>query len=84
MKAGADVQTSLKELDSAWNARKGTAFRAFKHALPGLVEDQDFVYLNAQHDQAKIERLRSAQRIYASSINVVMLTANGVGKLVRP
>lgn len=81
---GAAGLTSLRELDSVWAARKGTAFRAFKRALPGLVEGRDFIYLNVHSEQSEIERLRVSQRIYASSVNVVMLTASGVHKLVPP
>lgn len=76
--------TSFRELDTAWALRKGTAFRAFKRALPGLTEGRDFIYLSAHSQPEEIERLRVAQRIYASSVNVVMLTASGVGKLTPP
>lgn len=76
--------TSLRELDGKWSVRKGTAFRAFKRALPGLVEGRDFIYLNAERERTEIERLRNARRIYASSINVVMLSASGIAKLTIP
>lgn len=84
MKAIATGLTSLKELDSAWTVRKGAAFRSFKRMLPDLVEGRDFIYMNAERDHAEIEHLRASQRIYASSINVVMLTVSGVHKLERP
>ncbi|MGH8280334.1 MAG: hypothetical protein ACRETQ_12340 [Gammaproteobacteria bacterium] len=83
MNADAAGLTSFREQDGLWQARKGTTFRAFKRALPELVEGVDFVYLNAGEHPAEIERLRAAQRIYASSVNVVLLAASGVRKLAR-
>jgi len=76
--------TSLKELDSAWAMPKGSAFRAFKHALPQLQESRDFIRLDATHDHDEIQRLRAAGRIYAGSVHVVMLSESGLRKLTRP
>lgn len=72
---------SLKELDSRWAARKGTAFRAFKRALSQLQESRDFIRLDAVANRDEIQQLRSADRIYASSVHVVLLSETGLRKL---
>lgn len=84
MKRGTDTFTSLKELDKTWAVPKGTAFRAFKQALATLVEEQDFTRLDAKHNHAEIETLRASGRIYAGSVNVVLLSQTGMHKLRRP
>lgn len=76
--------TSFKELDSAWAMPKGSAFRAFKRALPQLQASRDFIRLDAVHDRDEVQRLRAAGRIYASSVHVVLLSATGLSKLTRP
>lgn len=78
------VFTSLKELDQTWRAPKGTGFRAFKHALPFLVANHDFIWLDAKRQHAEIENLRASGRIYAGSVNVVLLSDTGLQKLRRP
>lgn len=72
---------SFRELDEQWNAQKGTAFLAFKRALPTLREDIDFIYLSHEQHAEQIEHLRSAQRIYANSINVVLLAPEAITRL---
>lgn len=72
---------SFRELDEAWGARKGTAFLAFKRALPSLREGTDFIYLNHHQQQDEIAQLRAADRIYVSSVNVVLITAATARKL---
>ncbi|MGH8320618.1 MAG: hypothetical protein ACRESX_07100 [Gammaproteobacteria bacterium] len=64
--------------------RKGTAFRAFKRSLPVLVEQQDYIRLDARLNHAEIEALRAVGRIYVNSINVVLLSQAGVNKLAQP
>lgn len=76
--------TTFLELDQRWQTRKGTAFRAFKRVLPELREGTDFHYLHRQRHAAEIAGLRAAGRIYASSVNVVLLSAAGVAKLSSP
>ncbi|MGB9430403.1 MAG: hypothetical protein WCC11_11120 [Gammaproteobacteria bacterium] len=84
MNPAAAYSTSFKELDRLWAAPKGTAFRAFKRALPSLTEDRDFVRLDGMRDHIEIETLRAAGRIYPSSVHVVLLSATGVTRLRRP
>src|SRR5574340_266784 len=50
---------SFKELDARWATPKGTAFRAFKRALTGLRETDDFIRLDALRDRDEIQRLRA-------------------------
>ncbi|MBU6510632.1 MAG: hypothetical protein KGL98_11300 [Gammaproteobacteria bacterium] len=76
--------TSFKELDRRWAAIKGSAFRAFKRALPGLQEGRDFLRLDAVADRDAIQRLRRAGRIYNGSVHVVLLSDSGLQKLTRP
>lgn len=73
---------SFRELDEAWGARKGTAFLAFKRALPSLREGIDFVYLSHDQQHDEIARLRAAERIYASSVNVVLI-ADATARTLR-
>lgn len=76
--------TTFLELDRRWRVPKGTAFRAFKRALPELQEGTDFHYLHSQRHAAEIAALRLAGRIYASSVNGVLLSATGIAKLGKP
>jgi hypothetical protein len=80
----AEYPTSFRQLDSLWAAPKGTAFRAFKRALPCLTENRDFMRLDAVRDHAEIESLRAAGRIYSGSVHVVLLSSAGAGRLRRP
>ncbi len=67
-----------------WAMSKGAAFRAFKQSLSVLVEEQDYIRLDAKLHHTEIEALRAAGRIYVSSVNVVLLSQNGVDKLKHP
>jgi len=68
---------SFKEIDALHHCPKGTAFRAFKRLGARLTEGEHFYYLDAQHCSADIDALRQAGRIYASTINAVLVTAAG-------
>lgn len=65
---------SFRELDQAGGVPKGSAFRVFKHIEQDLEESRDYVLLRSQDQRDLIESLRSSQRIYASSVNVVLLS----------
>ena len=69
----ADPWLSFRELDERSGVSKGTSFRAFKALEPELQEGRDFRVLRADTDEAAIETLREQQRIYASSITVVLV-----------
>jgi predicted kinase len=66
-------ELSFRELDARNNWTKGTAFRHFKAALPQLVEGQDFYLLDANVDREQIKSLRTAGRIYATTVHAVLL-----------
>lgn len=64
---------TLRELDRAAGAPKGTAFRCFKRLLPAFEEGVDYVVLHYQNDEERVASLRRRGRIYANSLNVVVL-----------
>lgn len=74
---------SMKDLDQALKQPKGTGFRLFKASLPRLQENEDFRLLNAKEDASVIRQLRTEGRIYAQSVNVVMLSRRGYRKLLE-
>jgi hypothetical protein len=64
---------SLRELDRAAGRSKGAAFRAFKQLNAAYREGRDYIVLEQQRDLAAISELRARGRLYASSVNVVLL-----------
>ena len=68
---------TFKELDGLHQRSKGTAFRAFKRLEKSLREGEHYYYLDAQSHGTEITQLREAGRIYAASVNVVLLTEAG-------
>lgn len=64
---------TFRDIDRHLGLPKGSAFRAFKRLRPALREGEDFRVLAAGADNQTIAELRQAGRIYASSINVVLL-----------
>ena len=63
---------TLRELDEAAGAPKGTAFRAFKRLGASLEDGRDFRLLDASADAAQIAALGA--RAYASSRNVLVFS----------
>lgn len=72
---------SFQGLDRALDQPKGSAFRAFKACRASLMEDRDFVRLDATDDGPVIERLKAQGRVYQTSVHVVLLTASGFDKV---
>ncbi|MFT4047000.1 MAG: hypothetical protein QM661_09925 [Solimonas sp.] len=66
---------TLRELDRSAGREKGAAFRAFKRLSAGYREGVDFVVLSPDDAAATIDALRASGRIYAGSVNVVLLAA---------
>ena len=64
---------SFRELDQASGQPKGSAFRIFKRIELQLQESRDYALLRLDQQRETIENLRLSQRIYASSVNVVLL-----------
>lgn len=73
------MYTTFRDLDQAFGLPKGSAFRTFKRQA--LTEGRDFLLLRAGPDSGEIEALRHSGRIYAASVNVVLLTASGADRL---
>jgi hypothetical protein len=68
---------TFKEIDTLHRCSKGTAFRAFKRLGEQLVEGEHYYYFSAQTHGAEIETLRRAGRLYAATVNAVLLTRAG-------
>jgi len=68
---------TFKEIDALHQRSKGTAFRAFKHLGEQLLEGEHYYYFSAQTHGAEIERLRRERRLYAATVNAVLLTRAG-------
>jgi hypothetical protein len=65
---------TLRELDETEGRPKGSAFRAFKRVARDWREDEDFCVLHHGHDRETVDRLRSEARIYASTVNLLLLS----------
>jgi hypothetical protein len=70
----ADRWRSLRELDESLQRPKGSAFRAFRRIEAHWLEARDFVVLHHERDRELIDVLRQQQRIYASTVNLIMLS----------
>lgn len=73
---------SLREIDTAAGTAKGAAFHAFKTLEATFEEGRDYAVLHADRDREAISELRARQRIYASSINVVLLSPGAAARIV--
>ncbi len=67
-------QVTLQEIDRTAGLAKGSAFRGFKRLVANLAEGIDYQVLDHQQARETIAGLRSQGRIYASSVNVIMLS----------
>ena len=65
---------TLRELDLAAARDKGAAFRIFKRLAGEYREGTDYVVLHHEADATAVNALREQQRVYANSINVVLLS----------
>lgn len=65
---------TFRELDDRNRWVKGTAFKRFKAVHRSLVEGVDFRHLDARQDGEEIDALRRTQRVYASTVNAVLLS----------
>lgn len=83
MTAEPDHAHTFREIDRAMGLPKGSAFRAFKGLQGELAEHRDFRVLESTRDVALIERLRRARRIYAASVNVVLLSGEAEARIRR-
>lgn len=69
-----DHWITLRECDEAEAAAKGSAFRAFKRIEAAWHEVRDFRVLHHEADRAVIDALREQQRIYATTVNLLLLS----------
>lgn len=65
----------LRALDLRAQTAKGSAFRAFKKLRAQWQEGVDYCALDHQQHRAQIETLKNTGQSYASSINVVVVSA---------
>jgi hypothetical protein len=72
--ADRDRWRSLRELDAAAGLPKGSAFRMFKHFAPQWQEDRDFMLLDRGHEARALDALLEPQRLYRSSLRVILLS----------
>jgi len=80
----ADTDTlSLRQLDELNHAPKGTAFRVFRRCEAQLEEGKDFFYLAADVHKALIDSLKVSGQIYATTVNLVLLTQSGYQRLTE-
>lgn len=72
---------SFKEIDQHFEENKGWAFKLFKAQRASLREGRDFMYLSAAEHSDQIANLKTTARIYASSVNAVLITASGLSAM---
>lgn len=65
---------TFREIDESCHQPKGTAFRCFKSHLQSLTEGKDFIVLTANENHDEISILKSEQRVYPLSQNIVLLS----------
>jgi AcrR family transcriptional regulator len=64
---------TLREIDAAAGTAKGTAFRRFRDLERELQAGVDYRVLHHAEDRETIASLRNSGRIYAGSVNVVLI-----------
>lgn len=73
---------TLRELDQALGAAKGTAFRAFKRLESGFAMGIDYCLLDPATPSPLVEELRHGQRLYASSLRVLLLSPEAAARVL--
>lgn len=78
----ADTDTlSLRQVDELNNVPKGTSFRVFRRCEAQLEEGRDFFYLAADEHKVLIDSLKASGQIYATTVNLVLLTRVGYQRM---
>lgn len=72
---------SLRQLDELNNVPKGTSFRVFRRCEAQLEEGRDFFYLAADEHKALIDALKVSGQVYATTVNLVLLTRSGYERM---
>ena len=73
----------MREIDVAAGTAKGTAFRRFRRIEAQLQTGRDVLVLHHHDDREAIATLRASQRIYAGSVNVVLVTTTVAARIVE-
>lgn len=73
---------TLREIDLAAGRPKGSGFRLFKRMRARWQEGRDFVVLHHEQHADTLAQLRTDARIYASSVNVVLLHPGAAETLI--
>jgi hypothetical protein len=73
--------TSFKELDTALSRCKGESIKAFNAIESELLEGEDYLWLSALEHGQQIAELKQQNRVYSTSINVVLVSAATAAKL---
>lgn len=69
---------TFKEIDEMLKQPKGAAFRLFKRAQRYLREGEHFFCVDERVDAEAVAQLRRMGRIYASTVNVVLIDGAGL------
>ena len=72
---------SLRQLDELNALPKGTSFRLFRRCEQQLEEGRDFFCLPADEHKALINDLKASGQIYATTVNLVLLTRTGYARM---
>ncbi|MES0874139.1 hypothetical protein [Sinimarinibacterium thermocellulolyticum] len=74
---------TLREIDLASGSAKGAAFRCFRALEAQWRAGIDYRVLHHVEDRAAIAALRAAGRIYAGSVNVVLLGESAASQILE-
>ncbi|MDX1253286.1 MAG: hypothetical protein IDH49_13745 [Gammaproteobacteria bacterium] len=69
---------TFKEIDEMLKQPKGAAFRLFKQAQKELREGEHFFCVDERVDAESVAQLRRMGRIYASTVNAVLIGESGL------
>lgn len=72
---------SFFQIDYLNGFTKGAAFKLFKAGREHLEEGRDYFYLSAAQHAEKIQILKASGQIYPTTVNLVLMTRAGYGKL---
>lgn len=78
----ADVETlSFRQIDELNGFVKGASFKLFKMHRAALTEGIHYFYLSEHTHRLLLADLKKTERIYASSLHLVLLTRQGYRQL---
>jgi hypothetical protein len=75
---------TVREWDEARGHPKGTAFRRFKHCVPGWVEGQHYRRLDHSADAPTLQHLKLGNRLYMSTVHAVLLSPSAARSMDDP